>query len=148
MTPYVHWSKIIIHHSAGSDTATLQTDDIDRQHTNVNKWADIGYHFVVEKVEGVYVAIVGRPLYMQGAHTPGQNAIAVGVCLVGNFSESEPPNEQLECAAKLVAGLQVALMLDADDIYPHRHFKATECPGVLFPWRGFVERVNQLRKGR
>jgi hypothetical protein len=137
------WQEILIHHSAGSDTDHLDTDDIRRFHVGGRGWRDIGYHFVVERIEGTYAAIMGRPLNMAGEHSPGHNTVAIGVCLVGNFSDAPPPPEQLKCAADLVSGLAVAFRIPVGRVLRHNAVRATECPGDLFPWDAFLELVKR-----
>lgn len=124
------WSEVIVHHSASADGEHVDTDEIRRFHVESNGWRDIGYHFVVELVEGQYLAIAARPLYMVGAHCPGHNSTAIGVCLVGNFVEHGPPQEQVDCAARLIAGLCRILEIPVARIRPHSTFRNTECPGL------------------
>lgn len=137
------WNQIVIHHSASTDTENLDTKGIDRYHSETLHWRDVGYHFLVEKVDGYYTAVMGRPLFWFGSHEPKANKTGIGVCFIGNFSQTPISTEQLSTGAKLVAGLALLLGLGIDSIKPHRHFKATECPGKLFPWEDFLARVQR-----
>jgi hypothetical protein len=150
------WEHVIVHHTAGKDSETIDTEAIRRFHVEGRGWRDVGYHFLVEKIGDRYHAIVGRPLDMPGAHAPGWNTKALGVALVGDFTETGPPQEQLECAARLVASLVKAfgmigvvadewpLTLENLAVIAHRQTKATACPGDAFPWPLFVEMVREL----
>lgn len=129
-----NWKRILVHHSAAPDKAGyLDFDGIRRHHIETNGWADIGYHFIVEHVGTGYRAIAARPLTESGAHCPGQNSVAIGVCFVGNFMDSPPPHEQLVEGSKLIAGLCLLAGIDPVEIEPHKKFRSTECPGDKFP---------------
>lgn len=130
------WKRILIHHSAGHDRPGLDLPSIRAQH-RAQGWRDVGYHFVVEEVDGATVALMGRPLSWEGSHCPGQNKIAVGVCLVGDFTKAPPSPALLGEAARLVSGLCAALRIPVSEIHPHREFKATACPGDSFPFEQF-----------
>jgi hypothetical protein len=137
------WTHIMLHHSAGHDSATLDVDNIRRFHIDGRGWQDIGYHFVVELVEGEHVAIMGRPLYLLGAHCPGWNERAIGIVLVGDFTKAAPSPALVACAARLVAGLCSALEIPVSNILEHKDAKPTECPGAE-TWGLVVEAVEKL----
>lgn len=126
------WKGMVVHHSESGDDAGLNTDDIRRYHIEENKWLDIGYHFLVEKVENGYECIAGRPLNMDGAHCKGCNSDHIGVCLVGNFMVSPPSAEQLATAAKYIRGLLVAFDIPKSSVFLHREKRDTNCPGDAF----------------
>jgi len=137
------WSEIVIHHSASPDHPEADAPAIKEWHTKGRGWRDIGYHVVVELVGDHYLGIFGRPLSMPGAHAPGHNRTAIGVCLVGNFTEEPPPPRQLECASAVVGGLAVAFGIPLEAVLPHRDVRSTACPGDAFPWAAFIERVER-----
>ena len=67
------FTHIIIHHSASKDNkTTMSYDDIVNYHVLQNGWRDIGYHFVVEKIENKAVVLVGRGLDQSGTRLPGR----------------------------------------------------------------------------
>src|SRR5688572_13567209 len=123
------WRRILIHHSGAADTKGVDTESIRRWHVDGNGWRDIGYHGVVEMVGVEYEFRDGRPLTMVGAHCPGQNSIALGLCLVGNFTYDPPPEAQIIVAAERCTEWCVRFGIGVESIYPHRQFRATECPG-------------------
>lgn len=141
--------RIIIHHSATEDTGTLSWPQIRHYHVNVRKWIDIGYHAGVELVreaDGLesYEAMLGRSWVVPGAHCPGQNTHSLGLCLVGNFNEKEPPAGQLFAAARLVALWMFLFRIPVTMIYPHNAFHETDCPGRMFPFGRFVDMAAEL----
>jgi hypothetical protein len=134
-------NKIIIHHSATTDGLVLKDfDAIKRYHINHNGWRDIGYHYVVESVSNQYQIIPGRPENDDGAHCIGQNSQSIGICLVGNFIEQEPPEAQIQTLIYLIK--DIYSRHGQLPIYGHRDFYATSCPGKLN-----IERVRKLASG-
>ena len=122
-------THIILHHAAMPDHVSLQWDDIKAFHTRVRKWTDIGYHVVIENVEGTYIPILARPWNQSGAHAPGYNSTSLGVCLVGNFETGPIPIAQYRCAITTVRWLCQFLQIPYRNVLGHRETKATACPG-------------------
>jgi len=136
----MEWQKIVIHHAASptevrrfGKKVPVNAAMIREWHTTKG-WSDIGYHFVILP-DGRCEA--GRPLYRPGAHcNVGQrNFIGIGICLVGNFSETKVPDAQLAGLVKKVVQLLEAFKLGVGDVELHRDVPgaATECPGKYFP---------------
>jgi N-acetyl-anhydromuramyl-L-alanine amidase AmpD len=140
-------THILIHHSAGHDGPGLDYASIKRFHTQEKTppWKDIGYHAVVEKVGEEYVVVMGRPLHWNGAHCPGMNAVAYGVCFVGDFTSGSVPDAQLKVGARFVAGLAHQMKIPILNIEPHRDHRSTDCPGKSFPWERFKKLVQEYR---
>jgi hypothetical protein len=136
--------KVLIHHSATKDAGTVDWQQIRKYHTTPESeggpkggpWRDIGYHGGVELVKtGTlehYEILYGRMWNQAGAHCPGQNETALGICFIGNFSLAPCSEEQLMEGAKLVAMWTKLFHIPPGEIYPHKEFKDTECPGTLF----------------
>ncbi len=129
--------KIIIHHSASVDGKTQNWGQIRRYHTQQRGWLDIGYHYGIELVDYDYEIMLGRFENESGAHCPGQNNEALGICVVGNFEKTPVPDEQWGKTLKLVRQLMKNHKLTKNDIYGHRDFKATACPGKYFDMKKF-----------
>lgn len=139
MTP----RQIIIHHSLTADSGTVSWGAIRRYHVETNGWSDIGYHAGVELVGDHQEILIGRLWDVEGAHVAGHNDDSLGLCLVGNFDEAEPPSNQLDAAAALVRFWMDLYDIPATEVYPHHHFNADKsCPGTKFPWDKFMEKVN------
>jgi len=133
---------IVLHHSASADHGTLKNyDNIKRWHVQNNGWRDIGYNWVIERVNGKLVALPGRSEGDTGAHCPGRNTDGVGVCIVGNFQETVPSEELYLFVADLCK--QIMTRHPIQEIGGHRDYAATACPGKNFD----VGRVRQLVKG-
>jgi hypothetical protein len=125
-------NKIILHHSASKDGNIKNWGQIRRYHINQRGWVNIGYHYGIELVDYDYEILVGRFENENGAHCPGQNSQALGICLVGNFQWHPVPLLQWHKALKLVRQLMANHNLKPEDVYGHREFKATACPGKNF----------------
>lgn len=139
------WTHLLIHHSAGHDTPGLELAEIRRYHMDVRSWSDIGYHAITEEIDGVAATIFARPWWRPGSHCPqqGMNRRALGHCIVGNFSAAPPSRELLTAAAVGTASMCYLGRIPLENVQRHRDYKATECPGDLFPWSEFVELVAE-----
>lgn len=126
------WVGILVHHSAGRDTPAAEVETYRRQH-RAQGWRDVGYHALVEEVGDELLFVAGRPLHWEGSHCPGKNRTHLGVCFVGNFSLEPPSDRMLGLAAQHLAGWCAQFGIHPEAIQPHRAFRATECPGDLFP---------------
>lgn len=140
------WRGIVLHHSAAPDH-----DDVDAERYRdwhlARGWRDIGYHWIVERAGAIFIALLGRPAYLEGAHCPGKNADHLGVCFAGNFEEAEMPYGQLVVGVDLLASLCVMNGFDQTAISVHRDWRQTKCPGRLFPEDKILEAVRQKLEG-
>lgn len=133
--PVRAWDCLVLHHSA---TASGSVESFDRTH-KARGWDGIGYHFVIGNGSGMgdgeTVATFRWNEQRDGAHAGqrGFNARGIGICLVGNFTESPPTPKQLAAFDRLVAALNAGLALSEPRPIPHGRVKATQCPGPLFP---------------
>jgi hypothetical protein len=171
-------SYIVIHHSLTADGATVNWDAIRKFHTSWRfsgesvseqraaelkgrgmhveaPWKDVGYHFGVENVKDDYLVMQGRPLDMRGAHVGdgGFNQKSIGICLVGNFDKTLPPEKQWLLSLLLVARLQAhyaakKIVIPNKNVIGHREAQALagvkeigrkSCPGNLFDMDKFSE---------
>jgi len=133
------WNWITVHHSVftsdgDSLAASLDTvQRIQRVHMDNEDYADIGYHYLIDRQGRV---IEGRSLRWQGAHAGGTNNVGnVGICLLGNFEIERPTAAALRSLERLIVELQRELRIPRQNVRPHRDWKETECPGRhLMPW--------------
>lgn len=135
--PIAKWSTIVVHHSAtpGGSAALF-----DRNHREVRHWENgLGYHFVIGN--GVDVpdgtVEVGNRWNEQitGAHVGGElNKEAIGICLVGDFSQTVPTEKQMAALHKLLRFLQARCQVPADKVLGHCEVRPghTICPGPNF----------------
>ena len=123
----------------------MQASDIWRYHTQHRGWRHIGYHKLIEQVDGHYVAIDGRPLRWEGAHAPPLNFSHLGLCFVGDFTDKAPSDTALNLGAEVLADWAVLFGWDDIDaaILPHKAVKATACPGDSFPFRKLIQLVKE-----
>lgn len=117
--------RIIIHHSALP--LTDGPVEIQRLHMEERGFADIGYQYLIDEAGRLFE---GRPLNVRGAHTAGSNTGSVGICLLGNFEETQPTAAQLNSLHALIK----ALLLNFKNITSlagHKDFNpdTTLCPG-------------------
>lgn len=149
MVPMSTVERITIHHSAmlaQPETAAEVADlvrSIQKTHQQGNGWADIGYHFLIDRSGRIWE---GRPLEWQGAHAggPERNRGNIGICLLGNFvagpSGQLPSADQMQGLESLLHQLCQRYGLGPDDIVTHRELRATLCPGDRL--QAAVERIR------
>jgi len=144
------WQKIVIHHTASPIEVRRSGKNVPvdaamiREWHQTKGWSDIGYHFIILP-DGRCEE--GRSLYRPGAHCNlgHRNFIGIGVCLVGNFSETEVPDSQLVGLVNKVVQLMEAFKLGVEDVELHRDVPkaATECPGRYFPEDVFKKQLQE-----
>ncbi len=132
------WRAIVIHHSA---TSAGGAKSFDKYHRERNGWDELGYHFVIgngSSTPNGWVE-VGPRWHKQkhGAHckTPTNyyNEHGIGVCLVGNFSETRPTEKQLAALDHLLRFLRDVTDIPPSRIITHREVtRKTRCPGRYF----------------
>lgn len=129
--------RITLHHTDEypgmrnlTDKQTIRS--IAKYHRDRLGWADIGYHYLIGRDGLIYE---GRPLHLQGAHTGGHNENNLGISMVGNFVHTLPSDKQLRSLKKLLTHLYRKYGLSSRQLFGHRDFKPTECPGErLYRW--------------
>ena len=84
MEPLKKIKFIAVHHSQRKIDSLKRIKDF---HIRINKWEDIGYHYLIDKKGKIYV---GRSEKFIGAHVFGHNKNSLGICLIGNFDEEKP----------------------------------------------------------
>lgn len=126
------WTHIIVHHSA---SATGSATHFDAEH-KAKGWDGLGYHFVIGNgslTEDGRVEAGWRWLQQKdGAHAkPEWNSRAIGICLVGNFEETDPTPAQRASLEALCRWLCDRCGIPPANILRHgeTHGNATLCPG-------------------
>lgn len=139
-------NKIVVHHTASANSTDLSREHawdlaytIQGWHMNENGWADSGQHFTISRgghiMEGRHTSLqhlTDGAGFVQGAHAPGANTDGIGIENEGTYI-SELPTQQLWDS--LVAFCAYACQqygIAATEIYGHRDFVATACPGDAF----------------
>ncbi len=131
-----NWDYIMIHHSLTKDQQVVDWKAIKKYHIEVRGWRNIGYHYGVEKVNGVYQVMLGRDLNIPGAHCKEENMNrrSVGVCVVGNYDKKKPPLALLKfLACAVVLPLMRQFRISVCNIVKHREYATYKsCPGAMF----------------
>ena len=128
---------IVIHHSATPDGVVAKDfDTLKKNHLAIG-YRDIGYHWVIEKVNGALTAIPGRAEWDTGAHCPGRNEDGIGVCCIGNFEIDTPSDELYRFTAALCRSIMGRHPIQ--EIGMHRDYYPTLCAGQNFD-------INKLKK--
>jgi N-acetyl-anhydromuramyl-L-alanine amidase AmpD len=140
----------VIHHTA-TEVGNAMT--IDHIHYRRGFGDGLGYHFLIDN--GTLGRINGQievgPRWIRqedGAHAKASrmNEKAIGISLVGNFSEQRRVSEaQLNSLVFLVNALRKHYGIPLDHIIGHRDVPGanTECPGNYFPRNEFKRRLTQ-----
>jgi N-acetylmuramoyl-L-alanine amidase len=137
------WKYVVVHHSAN---ATGGLDQIDRDHRKVLGFEGCGYHFVIgngtDSPDGQIEVAPRWSNQKNGVHcrngkNPDVNEYGIGICLVGNFDQSEPTPKQVAAAKALVAYLADRYQIPASRVGAHDEFAdgPTACPGKNLPYQ-------------
>lgn len=99
-------------------------------------FADIGYHYVVDRSGRVWE---GRDMKWQGAHVKGHNEGNIGVLCLGNFELQSPSDKQLEATERILSCLMQKHRVPTSRVLSHREWADanTLCPGRVLQ-REFV----------
>lgn len=145
--PTHRWKYIIVHHSATDEGDALF---FDKAHLKKG-WDGVGYDFVIDngskgRVDG-QIEVSPRWLkQLSGAHCKanGMNEIGIGICLVGNFNETQPTRRQMEALTALVNKLRRYYKIPESKILGHGQVPEarTDCPGKKFPWETFKSKLR------
>ncbi len=140
--------RITIHHEGGepvyfTDVASTARRLLVLRRGHIGRgWADIGYHYVIDRAGRVWE---GRPIWYQGAHVRDNNEHNAGVMLLGNFDRQEPSEAQLRALQGFVVKLSRKYHVASNRIYTHRELMETACPGrMLQPRVVAMRRMGQL----
>lgn len=137
------WTAIVIHHSG---TQNGNAAIFDKWHREGNHWEGVGYDFVIgngsNSGDGEVEVTYRWRRQVTGAHcggTPGNwaNKDGIGICLVGNFNQTQPTKTQMKSLVRLVRFLQSRYKIPKSRIYGHKSTPGagtvTDCPGRNFP---------------
>lgn len=138
----------VIHHSASTYIANRSTleqlCDMARYHIDHHGWPGLSYHYVIDPYGEIFKC---NPIERRGYtwHAKGGNDNSIGICLLGNFEETEPTLLQYSALESLIRLLDVVLPRDLK-VIGHRDVKgsSTACPGKNFT-RERIARLNTNR---
>jgi len=125
MEPLKKIKFIAVHHSQRKIDSLKRIKDF---HIRINKWEDIGYHYLIDKKGKIYV---GRSEKFIGAHVFGHNKNSLGICLIGNFDEEKPAKKQIQTLIKFLKNKIKKHKIPIKNILGHREFPeiTKTCPG-------------------
>jgi hypothetical protein len=137
-------TKLFVHHTASSNSTdyslahgyslarSIQNDHIGRG------WIDSGQQFTLTRggftLEGRHrslEALRGRTQHLLGAHCFAQNDQAVGIENEGTYTSVAPRPQHYAALVQLSAYICSQYSIRPYQIYGHRNFNATECPGDM-----------------
>lgn len=122
-------NELIVHCSATPEGRDVKTSTIRDWHIRLNKWVDIGYHYIIELDGSVRM---GRPETIVGAHCQGHNANSIGICYVGGVAKDgkTPKDTRTEAQKKSLTLLLKMLRkkYPQAQIHGHRDFAKKACP--------------------
>ena len=147
-------NKIIVHHTAFPNTtdyslaqAYRNSRDIQNLHMDGNGWLDSGQHFtnsrggyLTEGRHGSLYALLHGQTMVQGAHCVGQNSQAIGIENDGIYLDVQPPQALWNSLVTFCAFTCQQYGIAPTEIYGHKDFNDTQCPGLLH------DRLPELRR--
>ena len=151
------WQGIVIHHSASYYGCAAHED---KSH-KARGWGGLGYHFVINN--GVYRNGYGKKNglvevgyrwrnQLTGSHSRANgdssnywNKHTIGICLIGNFENTQPTQEQMRSLVSLVKFLQQRYNIPVSKIQGHKDIKPTDCPGKNFSFYELRSRLSKYR---
>jgi N-acetylmuramoyl-L-alanine amidase CwlA len=158
-------SYIVVHHTATSNgTATTQSAafslarSIQAYHIDSNGWVDSGQQFTISRggyaMEGRHRSLERLRLgnsFVRGAHVGAGNvnAESIGIENEGLYTSATPPAALYNRLVELCAHMCDKYNIASSQIFGHRDFMATACPGnVLYGMLpGLRSDVAALRSG-
>jgi hypothetical protein len=124
-----HKTKLIIHHTAGSQKYTTPEEalsgvhDIYKYHAHQHGWGDIGYNFLIDPFGKIYEGRAGGDGVI-AAHADYNNNSTVGIALMGNFDVEQPTPAMMSSLLRLLTAL--AWKYDIDPYKNQHYFTAVE----------------------
>lgn len=138
--------RIILHHSLTKDGNVVDFNAIKKYHIETLKFNDIGYHEVIEIVNGKPTHFEGRDRFTTGAHAAGQNIGTLGICIVGDFDKEAPSKEIIDYLCKRLdfyRNLYGSIQIEGHCDHPNpANGYIKTCPGKLFPLQEIKDRYN------
>ncbi|MDQ0991704.1 N-acetylmuramoyl-L-alanine amidase [Streptomyces sp. V3I7] len=135
--------KILVHHTATANSTDYSQAHafslaraIQKSHMDSRGFLDSGQHFLTSRgahvMEGRHHSLStlqGGARMVESAHCTGQNTVAIGIENEGTYSTVEPRGAQYDALVGLCERICRQYGLRAYQIYGHRDFANTTCPG-------------------
>lgn len=148
------WKYIVIHHSAGSRGSIRLLQRVHRQRQPYDPIDAIPYHYIIGNGNGLKMGEVTSDwrgkCNIWGAHVSASNRDynfrGIGICLIGNFENTNVPDAQYASLVNLTGKLMRKYGILPENVQGHGYLKgeATKCPGKYFPVKKFKEDISKL----
>ena len=145
------WKYIIVHHSAGNYGTIEFLQQVHRDRQRGDPIDAIPYHYVIGNGNGLRMGEIAsdwrQELDIWGAHVSGRNSVrnffGIGICLVGNFEETQVPDAQFEALVSLTRSLMGNYGIAAQNVSVHGRIRgeSTRCPGKHFPFDAYKQAI-------
>lgn len=146
--------KIIVHHTAtanvedyGRGAAEQIARAIQDFHMDRRGWIDSGQHFTISRggfvLEGrrrSLEALRSGRKQVEGAHCTGQNLVSIGIENEGTYTGTGPPGILWDRLREMCAYVCSQYGIAPGEIFGHRDFKDTQCPGDIL--NGLLPRLR------
>ena len=139
--------RITVHHEGSTpvtfsdpDATAARLESIRAAHTRDRNWADIGYHYIVDRAGRVWQ---GRDIRFQGAHVKNNNEHNLGILVLGNFDQQAPTDDQVRGLVTTLRTMMTTHRVPLPRVFTHQEINPTACPG-----RVLQARMANLRSGR
>jgi N-acetyl-anhydromuramyl-L-alanine amidase AmpD len=120
---------VVIHHSLTVDRVdTKDSEAFANYHINTKGWAGIGYHYVIDSEGRIEKTNDERVV---SYHVGDANQRSIGICMIGDFRDSEPTEKQYSACIWLVKDIQrryPSIAVKGHSEMPNYSWK--ECPAI------------------
>jgi hypothetical protein len=159
--------KVLVHHTATKNVDDMSANalgelcrSIQKFHMSDRGWEDTGQNFTISR--GGYIAegrheslrtLLGGQSFVEGAHCTNQNDSSIGIENEGTYTEVQPPLSLFNALTVMCAYICNQYDIQPTQLYGHRDFWDTACPGdklyALLPTlRGQVARLMAAQKSQ
>lgn len=135
----VHHEGWVPVHFADQGTTVERLQKIQTVHVRDRGWADIGYHYIIDRAGRVWE---GRDIRYQGAHVRNNNPHNIGIMVLGNFDKQQPSTAQLGALVATLRGMMQLYNIPVHQVKTHQELNPTACPG-----QSLQTRMNAIRSG-
>ena len=146
------WNYIVVHHSAGNYGTIEFLQQVHRDRQAGDPVDAIPYHYVIGNGNGLGMGEIASDWRQRhdiwGTHLSANNKIrnflGLGICLVGNFEETEVPEPQFDALVSLTRSLMSRYDIPRANVGTHGNIdgESTKCPGRLFPHDRFLAAIT------
>lgn len=136
---------IVVHHTASANSedtsqeaAFALSQSIQNYHMDSNGWGDTGQNFtnsrggwMTEGRHGSLEHLQGGTSYVEGIHAGDANYGSQGIENEGTYTDVDVPDALWDSLVSLCSYISTQYGVAAGEIYGHRDFMSTECPGEV-----------------